>query len=290
MGAGGSRREVSLACRRPPVRIFAAAMRSFATTAWLPGVAMIALASAACGEGRTGDGGRAGGGSAAPGCIKSVLIIRDEVPGGDAALAVALTAAGYRVTTSSATSSEFAGAPALVGTPAPFGAVVLLDGGMRTPPTDMPAEGQKAIVDFVAAGHGLVLTEWAAFHVSATPVPRWQILAPLVLLDRSDSQGWQVTYQVDPAFAAHPLWAGLPPSFTFTSTSNVGTLKPAPGVSRVARSPQAEDAVAIRDLPSSGRVVHLAHAGNHVAHGWVNVNVQRLTANAVAWAARCERD
>ena len=265
-------------------------MRSV-TTAWLPGglLCLAGLAGlAACGE-----RGRAGGGSAGPGgpaCLKSVLIIRDEVPGGEASLAVALTAAGYQVTTSSATSSEFAGVPALTGTPPRFDAVVLLDGGLRMPPADMPAEGQQAIVDFVAAGHGLVLTEWATFHVASTPTPRWQILAPLVLLDRRDAYSGHVTYQVEPAFASHPLWAGLPPSFTFSSASNVGTLRAAPGVTRVAHSPEAKDAVVIRDLPSSGRVVHLAHAGNHVMNGWGNVNVQRLVANAVAWATRCERN
>jgi len=266
----------------------------------LPCVAALALAISACGEGQRPGDGPGGGGSAGPRCIKRVLLIGDEVPGGGAPLAVALTAAGYQVTTSSATSSEFRGAPALMGASSPFGAVVLLDGGLRVPPVDMPAEGQQAIVDFVAAGHGLVLTEWAAFHVAASPTPRWKILEPLVLLERRDSYGGQVTYQVDPAFASHPLWAGLPASFTFTSTSNVGTRKPGPGVSRVAHSPQAIDAVVVRDLPPAGhdggdpqtpgRVVHLSHAGNDVTSGWANVNVLRLVANAVGWAARCERD
>jgi hypothetical protein len=97
-----------------------------------------------------------------------------------------------------------------------------------------------------------------------------------------------VHYEVDPAYAKHPLWAGLPSSFTLSSTSNVGTVRALPGVARIAHSPEASDVVAIRDVPSSGRVVHLAHAGNHVSAGWVNVNVQRLVANAVGWAARCD--
>lgn len=235
-------------------------------------------------------------------CNARVLILGDEVPDGATSLAVALTAAGLDVTASSATSSEYAGVPALMGGASSFGAVVVLGGGLRTPPTDMPAEGQKALVEFVRAGHGLVLTEWAAFHLAAKPTPRWQLLEPLVLLERSESYGGRVTYEVEPAFASHPLWAGLPASFTFTSTSNVGTVKRAPGVARIASSPQATDAVAIRDLPApaggggagagagGGRIVHLAHAGNHVTYGWVNVNVQRLMANAVSWVARCERD
>jgi hypothetical protein len=225
--------------------------------------------------------------SAPAACGKRVLILADEVPGGDATLAMALASAGFEVATTQATSSDFRGVPSLAEAGA-FDALVVLSGGLRTPPADMPVEGQQAIVAFVARGGGLVLSEWAAFQLAAAPQPRWKILEPLVLLQRSGSQGGRVTYEVDPAYATHPLWAGLPASFSFSSTTNVGTIRAAPGVARVAHSPEAGDAVASRDLPSSGRIVHLAHAGNHVSHGWANVNLQRLMTNAVGWVARCE--
>jgi hypothetical protein len=268
------------------VAISAMTSREIAGRDRLAAVAVIAVCTAGCGKPDAREG---SAGSPHATCNRSVLIVVDEVPDGAAALATALAAAGFRVTTSSATSSEYAGAPALSGERSEFGAVVLLAGSIRrTPPADMPLEGQKAIVDFVNAGHGLVLTEWAAFHVAAQPTPRWTTLAPLVLLGRSGSFTGRVTYQVDPAFASHPVWAGLPASFTFSSASNVGAVKPGPGVARVAGSTEATDGVAIRDLPSSGRVVHIAHAGNQVIDGWANVNVQRLLVNAVNWAARCD--
>lgn len=220
-------------------------------------------------------------------CGKRVLILADEVPGGDATLAMALASAGFEVTTTQATSSDFQGMPSLAEVGA-FDALVVLAGALRTPSPDMPVAGQQEIVAFVARGGGLVLSEWAAFQLAASPTPRWKLLEPLVLLQRTGSQGGRVTYEVDPAFASHPLWAGLPASFSFSSTTNVGTIKAAPGVVRVAHGPEAGDAVAIRDLSSSGRIVHLAHAGNHVAHGWANVNLQRLMTNAVGWVARCD--
>lgn len=250
-----------------------------------PSALLLALfaASAGCrGEART-----EGAPQGATGCDKHVLIVVDEAPDGAAPLALALAAAGWEVTTSSATSSDLRALPARSGGGA-FGALVLLGGAMRVPPVDMPAEGQRAIADHVARGRGLVLTEWAAFHVKAEPQPRWQTLAPLMLLERSESIGGRLTFEVDPAFASHPIWAGLPPSFTFTSTSSVGAVIAGPDVKRLAQSPEARDVVAIRELPPSGRVVHIAHAGNHVAGGWSNVNVQRLMVNAVAWAAHCE--
>jgi hypothetical protein len=217
-------------------------------------------------------------------CLKTVLVIVDDVPDGAGPVALALAAAGFEVTTSAASSTDFAGRPSL----APFGAVLLLDGGLlRTPPADMPPEGQKALLDYVDAGHGLVLSEWAAFHLSASPTPRWQALRPLVLLQRDGSFTGRVTYTVEPAFAAHPLWAGLPPSFSFFSGSNVGPVVAMPGVAKVAGSAEAGAAVALLQAPK-GRVVHLAHAGNHAGAGWSNVNLQRLVANAVGWAAGCE--
>jgi hypothetical protein len=85
----------------------------------------------------------------------------------------------------------------------------------------------------------------------------------------------------------HPLWAGLSSSFSVNTTSNYGPYVKGPGIKVVASSPQAYDVVAIRDLPSTGRVVHVAHAGNYVANGWTNANMQRLVANAVRWSARC---
>jgi hypothetical protein len=148
----------------------------------------------------------------------------------------------------------------------------------------MPAGGQTAIANFVAASNGLVLTEWAAKHVADG---RWQTLKELVLLTRTVAFSGQVTYKVDPGFKTHPVWNGLQESFLFASTSNVGVTKVATGVKRLAGSPEAIDAVAIRDLPSVGRVVHLAHAGNYASNGWSNTSIQKLVANTLQWSARC---
>ena len=215
-------------------------------------------------------------------CIKSVLLIEDDSAAGSATLAAALAKVGYTVTQTAVPSYQYNGTnPALAG----FGAVVVLAGGPQATSyqTDMPAAGQAAIVAFLNAGNGVVFTEWAAYEVAAG---HWQTLAPFVLLQRTDSYSGQVTYTVDPAFASHPVWNGLPATFTLASTSNVGLTHVAPFVTRIAGSPQAIDAVAIRDAPA-GRVVHLAHAGNYQPNGWTNANTQTLVTNAAGWVARC---
>lgn len=230
-----------------------------------------------------GCGVRCGSGTCASGacvCARTVLVIGDGSTTGTAALAAALTAAGYTVTLSALPSYQYAGTPAIAG----FGAVVLLAGSSGSSVTvDMPAAGQVALVNAVASGVGLVLTEWAANHVASG---RWQTLAPLVLLNRTVAYSGQVTMTVETAFSTHPIWAGVPSTFTFASTSNVGLARVAPGVVRLATSPQALDPVVIRDGPS-GRVVHFSHAGNYAPNGWTNSNITRLVANAAGWAARC---
>lgn len=217
-------------------------------------------------------------------CSKAVLVIEDDSPSGTATLAAALTSQGYAVTQTAVPSYQYNGTnPGLAG----FGAVVLLAGGPGSTSftTDMPAAGQAAILAFVnTAGNGLVLTEWAAYQVLGG---RWQTLAPLVLLNRTVAYSGQVTYTVDPGFASHPIWTGLPASFTFASNSNVGVSNAANGATRIAGSPQAIDGVAIRDTPV-GRVVHVSHAGNYAPNGWSNANIQTLVGNAVGWSARCQ--
>ena len=216
-------------------------------------------------------------------CLTTVLLIADDSSSGAATLKSALEGQGLTVTQTSVPSYQYDGTnPAPTG----FGAIVLLAGGPGSTSysTDMPSGGQTAIVNYVAQSNGLVLTEWAAKHVADM---RWQTLAPLVLLSRTVAYSGQVTYTIDPGFTGHPIWEGLTDSFTFASTSNVGLTKVGSGIKRIAGSTQAIDAVAVRDLASQGRIVHIAHAGNYAPQGWTNPNIQRLVANAAKWAARC---
>jgi hypothetical protein len=229
-------------------------------------------------------------------CEKKVLLIADDSQSETTTLADALKAEGLQVVQTMMPVWQYKGDPAPMGSE--FGAVLVLSGGPAVDPTnnsftaDMPIEGQQAIVDFVSASNGLVLTEWAALHAAKQnddASDQWALLRPYILLQRTLAFSGLVTYSVDAAFANHPLWKGLPASFTFGSTSNVGITKLGSGNKRVASSPEALDAVAIRDEPNQGRIVHVAHAGNYQPNGWGNANVQKLIANSVLWAARCTK-
>jgi hypothetical protein len=229
-------------------------------------------------------------------CNKNVLVIPDDGATGSKALSDLFTAAGFTSTVGAVPSYKFDGTnPSL----ANFGAVVVLAGGPASTSytTDMPAAGQAALVDFVEnKGNGAIMTEWAALHVASG---RWQQLkGHLVLFDRTAAFSGQETYTVDPNFASHPIWSGLPgspghvndPPFTFATSENVGLTSVAvTNNKRVAGGAFSPDTVAIRDS-AVGRVVHVSYAGNYQG-GWSGAplkNMQLLMTNAVGWAARCK--
>ncbi len=210
---------------------------------------------------------------------QKVLLVVDDDATGSQQLATALANAGMTVTKSSVPSWQYSGTqPA----PAGFDVIVLLAGTGSAANTDMPAAGQTAIANFVGGGGGIVVTEWAAFQVASN---RWQTLKPLVLLSRTSGITGSLDYAVAQGFQTHPLWSGLPASFTFPSGTNVGAMIPGPGVARVATSNLAGDGVVARDLVNAGRIVDLSTAGNFAPNTFTDVNLQKLMVNACKWAS-----
>ena len=63
---------------------------------------------------------------------------------------------------------------------------------------------------------------------------------------------------------------------------------PGPGVVKLATSMAAGDAVVIRDVANSGRIVQLSTAGNSAIGTWGNVSLQKLVINSVNWAPNFE--
>jgi hypothetical protein len=210
---------------------------------------------------------------------QKILLLPDDDAAGSTALATALTGAGLTVTKAGVPSYQYNGGnPATAG----FDVIVILAGTPTAANTDMPVAGQTAIANFVAAGGGLVNTEWAALHVANG---QWATLKPLVLLSRTSGTTGTLDYTVAQGFAMHPLWAGLPAMFTFPSATNVGAMIPGPGVVRVASSMAAGDGVVARDLLNSGRIVEVSTAGNFVPNTWTDANLQKLMVNACTWAS-----
>src|SRR5205823_3440371 len=119
-----------------------------------------------------------------------VLLLPDTDAGGSATLANAMRNAGMAVTIAPTPAFQYTGKnPASAG----FDTVVILSGDATSSKTDMAVGGQQEVVDFVAGGGGLVLSEWAAFQVASG---RWQTLKPLVLLGRAAATTGNIDYTV----------------------------------------------------------------------------------------------
>ena len=144
--------------------------------------------------------------SACQTCNTSVLLLSDGNTALDATVSAALTAAGLVPTVIDTGATTYAGTPAATG----FGAILVEVGSSYS--TDMPAAGQSAIVSAFNAGAGAVFTEWAAYEAFEG---RWVTLKPLLLTTYATGtiQGLG-TYTL--SSAAHPVWTGLPATFTTT--------------------------------------------------------------------------
>lgn len=183
------------------------------------------------------------------------------------------------------TVTKVASAPTYQNVPAAntFNAVMVLVGDQW--PTDMNATGQAAIVAANNAGVGVVLTEWAQYHVNAEG--QWATLAPLTMKQSSNTIQGAATSTVAGGMENHPLWRGLPSTFSVPATFGYDTGAPKGGVLTIATG---TGALYARDPGGNvGRSVHAPHAV-----GWAgtsisqDANSKRLYQNAAIWASKCD--
>lgn len=217
-------------------------------------------------------------------CNSTVLFLTDSVTTANTAIAAALETAGLSVTSVAGGAATYAGTPAASG----FGAILIPVGDRIA--TTLPSAGQQAILTANAAGVGVVLTAWAQYNVINN---YWDSMDALPLIAYIGYTSATTTYTVDTAYASHPIWAGLPASFTGATSHYVtyGTL--VNGGVRIAACSGCSSsgtAVAIKDpTTAQGRVVDIAHSANYNASTWyTNTNMLRMFTNAAKWATRCE--
>jgi uncharacterized protein YbaA (DUF1428 family) len=209
-----------------------------------------------------------------------VLVLSDNQSSANQALQSAIMTAGYTVTMGSV--SMYTGAPAAN----TFGAVLVTNGTEWF--NDMPNGGQTAITSAQASsGVGVILTEWAAYEVSTG---KYQILKSLLLSPRQSGDVQKMTFT---QAANHPIWTGLPNSFTtvfgmgFNKSSTLQN-----GATMIASCSQCQNVgVAVKDgTGNTGRIVQIAHAGNFSTGGMAwsgDTNVTKMLTNSIGWAARC---
>lgn len=213
-----------------------------------------------------------------------VLILGDDQTTGTENVSNALQSAGLTPTLVANGSINYAGTPAA----SDFQAVLVLVGNNYQ--TDMPLDGQSNVVNANTAGTGVVLLEWAAYHAQNN---RWTTLKNLLLLERSNGAQGKLTFTLESP--GHPIWAGLPTSFTtvYSLGANIGNTLLNGGVRIAGCTECASTGVVVKD--ATGRIVQIAHAGNYntaftnSAATWKNdTNTTQMLVNAVKWAGRCQ--
>jgi hypothetical protein len=216
-------------------------------------------------------------GSKCVSCNKNVLVVADQSAATND-LVNALGNAGFTATTASV--SSYGGMPAA----SSFGAVIITNGTQWS--VDMPNAGQQAIANAQANGVGVVMTEWVAYEIEQN---RYQALKPLLLVPRKNGVYTKLTFTSQ---VAHPIWTGLPASFTTTNSmgANVSSTLVG-GATSIATCPQCQNiGVAVKDAMNQGRIVQIAHAASFMGgvQVWSNdANTTKMMTNSVGWAARC---
>ncbi len=220
-------------------------------------------------------------------CNPNVLILSDGIQGPNQAVANALSAAGLVPTLQLGGVVNYAGAPSAQN----FGAVLLIVGEDYA--TDMSLGGQQSIVDAWNAGKtGVVFTEWAAYKAFDG---QWTTLGQLEVVDRSGLQAYTTENQTFGMQVNHPVWAGLPATFT----TQVGA---APKAFNVGNVINGGTLIATVSHPSCGcsapgvtvkegasRTVQIAHSATwNGGNGWVaDANLLKMMVNSALWTTKC---
>jgi hypothetical protein len=217
---------------------------------------------------------------------KRVLVLADVDTDGTAALVASLTAAGNQVTERTPPEFEWDGV-----TPSPdsFDCIVHLDG--TTFAQALPQSTQVILDNWVKAGGGFVAAQWDGFELEQGQ----QTAMPNIIL-----QGWggdvddncaacQISWTPEPGQESHPVLAGLSMPFTFMAEGHDAgpqvVFADQPSVVLM-RSPSGGPGALAREF-GLGRVVEFAFAPNSIdGSSLTDPNIQKLYANAVAWAAR----
>ena len=212
------------------------------------------------------------------GSTPSVLILKDGGTEGD--FNTVLTGAGMNVTVSTVYEYQWNGTNPSA---ADFDVVVLLNGFSYT--SNMPNSGQTALVDYVNAGGGLIITEWTTYENRY-----YNYYANMTDLLLFESNQWNYssgagTFTV---VQEHPVTAGLPTSFSAPShAGNRGGVKP--GVDVLMTGTVLNDLVAVKEH-GEGRIVQFAIAGNYSGRPFTTPEMQTLLTNAATWSAGASED
>jgi len=218
---------------------------------------------------------------ACTGCNNKILYLGDPDTALNNALAAAMNANGLVVTYVDNGTATYAGTPAAN----TFGAVYVSPGGGNSWNIDMPAAGQTAIVNAYNAGMtGVFFTEWSGYEVETG---HYTTLNSIMLLTRTG--GATVTQTFTLQIPGHPIWTGLPASFTTVNNMGCSPVSIKNGGVSLATVTECGGNGGMTIKDGAARIVQTVNAANYQEPPWTtnDPNTVKLFVNAMRWAAKC---
>jgi hypothetical protein len=220
-------------------------------------------------------------------CNNRVLFLADDFDAGNDAMEAALIAAGLDVHRIDSSLVTYTGTPAASG----FGAVLIPVGNLYSGVA--PAGYETSILTAHTAGTGVLFTAWAGWRVNQS---YWSTTFSSTLIITTYRNGITPAGTYTLTSANHPIWAGLPTSFTAPASQAVSVGQVVNGGTIIATcsgcaasTGDSGAGVVVREPSGSeGRVVDLAHSANYLQTAWYSdTNMMTMFTNAAKWATRC---
>jgi hypothetical protein len=212
-------------------------------------------------------------------CDNTVLLLADGNSGPSGAFQTKANQAGLAVTLVTNGVTTYTGNPAASN----FAVTMVMVGDSYA--TDMPGAGQSAITSAQSSGRGVVVTDWGGYEVYTN---HWSTLKSVNLATYTTGSSGSLAFTLTQM--NHPLWSGLPNSFTGTTSQGcqVGSITNSGTAIANISGPCSGPGVVVRTSPG-GRIVYLADAASWNGNTtWPNdTNMVNLTINALKWATGC---
>lgn len=218
-------------------------------------------------------------------CAKRALLLVDKSPTTANAMTSLLTGAGFTVS-SIADYSQSNGENVATFDPH----VIVILAGVNYG-LDITGPLQTAVKNALGAGAGLMTEEWAGYQIKKT---RFQTIAPYILFDYETYTDADAGLLHFTKTEEHPIWNGLPTTFTTTRQPALGLGKPRGSTSKTIanatyKSFPATPAVLVQD-DGTTRIAETTIAVDYYNDDSLSqdANIERLFLNMTRWAARCD--
>lgn len=212
----------------------------------------------------------------------NVYVFSTGIPAADAAYVASLTGHGHTVTLG-VSWDLFDGTASLAG----IDVGLMNHSGNWSSSTDtVPLAGQQQLVDFVAAGGGLITTEWIVYNNGTSGGTAYALVAPILPVTYGLSWNGSASTTFTQASTDAVMNSGVPETFESPVDYFAGTetkLEPRPGATVFFLGSNLDNNAAVTGWQvGAGRTVSFSTMPGELS--LAHANYSRLLSNAIDWA------